>query len=400
MIKVIHTGDLHLGGKYPDKAQASIEHMLNEIETASSLAHDPDLFLCTGDSTEKALHVHSDHLKPLLELIHAVEAPKVFLQGTPSHEPYGFLDNLRRASGDRIIVMDKPQVMDLNLGNDKYIALASLPALTRITLENWAQTYLNMKDCSADAYIQAFMEYFGKEFKLYNQQPNILLGHWTVNGCKTSTGQTLYGNDLAVSLDDIALAGADATLLGHIHMEQEWYAPNLISYCTSSYPCNWGERDPKSFSVLKFDDKTYQLISLERIPFPHKPMVKIEWEFTGQQKDGDWDLLAWCPDLDDDKSKIEIDDSYEVKVAYSVPKELAPQIDDMYVRMRFKQEHGFDLSAIDRVIRATNKNLADEIAQVESTRDQYLKVCEIRGEEARPGALEKCDHIDEEGIKS
>jgi len=394
VIKIVHIGDLHLGGEYPEKAAASIDFLIEQLHNDNSVASHPDIVVCTGDTTEKPLHVHSEHLRPLLKLIRSVTCPLVFLQGTPSHEPYGFLHNLRQASGESFTVLDTPGItpVDIGFNEEKHFRLAALPAINKPMLSKWA-VELGLPEGEPDDIIRSILLNIADRWKHF-AGPKILLGHWSVTGCATASGQTLYASDLAIGLDDLALTNADAILLGHIHKAQHWgepESPDFVAYCGSSYPCNWGELDPKSFNVLEFDEHSGLLIQWDKVPYPHRPMVKVDVVFTGRQIDGEWECIFggsdWPPDFSD----------VEVKVVYSVPKEIAHQVDDMYIRLKLKQL-GIDVAAIERTIRATNRERIADISSKETTRSQYEAVCTAKSEEPRPGALAKADLVDEKVV--
>ncbi|MCK9568886.1 metallophosphoesterase [Candidatus Pacearchaeota archaeon] len=401
-IKILHIGDLHVGGSYPEKASASIDFLLAEMEYPESAAYKPDLIVCTGDTTDKALHVHSDHLKPLLKLIQTTQCQMVFLQGTYSHEPSGFLQNLRDATGNKIIVEDKPSLAPLAIllnGRDP-IYIHSLPAMSRAMLDKWCRDLFGEPFETPEGSIQTLLRHFNRTWAK-DGVPKLLLGHFTVKDCQTGTGQTLYSNDIAVSLDDLALSGADAVLLGHIHKAQDWQTDSpqgmglpIVSYCGSSHPTNWGELDAKSFSVLEFHD--HGMATFTRIPYPHKPMVKVSLAFTGEKDShGEW---VFSTDYGEEMVEPEFLHEAEVKACYTIPRELAAIIDDVYIRLSFQREFGIDLAAVERTIQSTGRERIAEIATKETTRDQYLAVCTAKGEEPRAGALEKADSLDTEDV--
>lgn len=403
MIKVIHIGDLHLGGAYPEKASASIEFLLGQIGDSTSPAFEPDMVVCTGDTTERGLHVHSDHLKPLLSLIRGLKCPCLFLQGTPSHEPYGFLRNVEDASGMLISVYDEPRVdispingwANGDNGKADKVAIATLPALTRYKLMEWVERRAGAPMDSPEDNVTFLLDWIASQWKDFSG-PKILLGHWTIVGCTTSTGQTLYGSDIAVSLEQLKGCGANAVLCGHIHKVQQWDLDGmLVSYCGSSHNCNWGELDEKSFSVIQFDESTGKVASFERVRYPHKPMVKVVVEFTGEQVDGEWKYLSSCPDLPNQETVLTLTAEYEVKVCYTVPKEISTHVDDMYVRVLFHRL-GIELAAVEGTTRATDRERIADIGDKQTTRQQYVAVCEAKGEPPRDGALAKADQIDEE----
>ena len=75
--------------------------------------------------------------------------------------------------------------------------------------------------------------------------PHILVYHGGISGAKLSTGQTLTGQDIEVSVDQLNLAGADLNLTGHIHLPQQ--LGERTFYSGSVYMNNWGENHKHGF---------------------------------------------------------------------------------------------------------------------------------------------------------
>ena len=62
----------------------------------------------------------------------------------------------------------------------------------------------------------------GFEWTRQNRVPSVVVGHVQIGSSKVSTGQPLApGADFELTLADLALAKADAYLLGHIHLPQQ-----------------------------------------------------------------------------------------------------------------------------------------------------------------------------------
>lgn len=109
--------------------------------------------------------------------------------------------------------------------------------------------------------------------------PVLFLGHCMVRDSRTSTGQPLVGCDLEVGLEDLALVGADAYLLGHIHLHQHWEingAPCI--YPGSPRRTAFGESEAKGYVVL--DVEPGQPVRWEFVEAPATPMVDVQgkWE--------------------------------------------------------------------------------------------------------------------------
>ena len=84
------------------------------------------------------------------------------------------------------------------------------------------------------------------------RKPHVLVGHFTVKGSVTSTGQTLIGREIEVSREQLEMARADAVLLGHIHKSQK-IEPNVF-YAGSVYRENVSEQEPKGFYIHEISE--------------------------------------------------------------------------------------------------------------------------------------------------
>jgi hypothetical protein len=132
-------------------------------------------------------------------------------------------------------------------------------------------------------------------------QPEIFLGHVQIRGSKVGTRQPLIGCSLELGLEDLALVGAKAYLLGHVHLAQQWnidvnpvpyggglvrpwwsWEPsswhidvNPVLYGGSVYHCNYGEPERKYYTLLDKESSGCNL-SLERVEIPATPMLFVE----------------------------------------------------------------------------------------------------------------------------
>jgi len=113
----------------------------------------------------------------------------------------------------------------------------------------------------------------------------VFLGHVMARGSLTSTGQEMLGMPLELGLEDLALARADAYLLGHIHLGagNEWQIGDAPAfYGGSPRRCTWGEPEVKSYTVLEFEDGLEgRLVSWERVPTPATRMAHVEAHWHG-----------------------------------------------------------------------------------------------------------------------
>lgn len=109
--------------------------------------------------------------------------------------------------------------------------------------------------------------------------PRILLGHFMVDGARTSVGQPLVGVDMNVGLSDLSLASPHLTLMAHVHCPQEYVLDNgsPAIYVGSPRRTAFGEVEDKGVVVAEFDGS--RLLSWERVKTPCAPMLLLEDEW-------------------------------------------------------------------------------------------------------------------------
>lgn len=116
-----------------------------------------------------------------------------------------------------------------------------------------------------------------------DESPTVFLSHLLVDGSRVSEAQELVGAALNVGLADLALARADAYVLGHVHLPQLWCIDgNPCFYTGSPFPKTWGETEQKSIALLLIEQTGPGQIGtdVERIPTPAAPLVHFETTWT------------------------------------------------------------------------------------------------------------------------
>lgn len=135
-------------------------------------------------------------------------------------------------------------------------------------------------------------------------QPRLLLAHAMVRGSVTSVGQPLVGCDLELGLEDLSLVGADAYLLGHIHMPQAWDISGApVIYPGSPRRTAFGELESKGYVIVEFDGAGHY-VDVQRIETPCTPMKHFD--------------CAWRDGLVLDLAYQDVAGA-EVRLRYSVP---------------------------------------------------------------------------------
>ena len=115
-----------------------------------------------------------------------------------------------------------------------------------------------------------------------HEGPRLLVAHAMVDGSNTNHDQPLIGCELAMSVADLALAGAHFNALGHIHcaVKNDWATPVPTGYAASPIHHSYGEPGFTGYILVHFDGTG--LVNWERIPTPARPMHLL----TGRDADG------------------------------------------------------------------------------------------------------------------
>lgn len=104
--------------------------------------------------------------------------------------------------------------------------------------------------------------------------PRIALGHFMVDGAKSSTGQPICGAEMNVGLEDLALIGAQIGVMAHIHAPSAWDVAGAdFIYTGSPFRADFGEMEEKSILV---GEVTKAGATWERIATPATPMVHVD----------------------------------------------------------------------------------------------------------------------------
>jgi exonuclease SbcD len=116
----------------------------------------------------------------------------------------------------------------------------------------------------------------------------ILATHTLITGAVTSHGQPLVGGEMVVGLADLALAGADVVIAGHIHKPQEWEHGGVrMLYCGSPFRTAFGEQEDKSVVRILDGEAHHTGLQIMRVPTPAQRMVDVDMRWDAGRFVGD-----------------------------------------------------------------------------------------------------------------
>lgn len=232
-----------------------------------------DLFLHGGDvferkSTELERLAAFSWFQKMADL-----APGVVVRG--NHDKVDELPALAKLDGHPITVVETADVVEVA---GALVACVAWPRKSALLAATGADSHEGSEALASEA-LRNVLRGLGDDMRGHDG-PTMLLAHAMVRDSVTSTGQPLVGCDMEIGLDDLALVGASAYFLGHIHMMQHW----LIAGAPCWYPGSprrtaFGELEPKGYLLATWEGG--RLVSVEFIEAPATPMILLDGEHFG-----------------------------------------------------------------------------------------------------------------------
>jgi DNA repair exonuclease SbcCD nuclease subunit len=289
-MKICHFADLHYNEKDHDEIEKCMDFL---IDTAGK--ERPDVFICSGDITNSQyLGFDTRSAKTIARQFREMSdlAPVAVVVGTNSHD--GMIPELlKNVSGEYPIhVSNKPeQIMLYELMGKKIWAISpGRPCQEKIELvvsqvPPPSKAYWKNKQ-GIEQDNQNISQAMGAIFAGFQDQarhhnaPHVLNGHFAMQGSMISETQMLPGGDIAIGKDILAMAGADAYFLGHIHLRQEYDLPGGTKafHSGSIFRKDFGEKGvDKGFYIHSLKSN----VRIERGPEDKKTMM-VEYTQVGE----------------------------------------------------------------------------------------------------------------------
>lgn len=246
MIKILHTGDIHLGdlaGPTKDgenlRRLDTLKCMDRIVETAR--AEGPHLSIIAGDLfnrsrvwADTALDDVNDALerfiRPLCEYSDAV----VLLFGTMNHDNPRAFEVIRKAAADldNLHIYTTPTLETLSVSGEA-VDIVAVPGFDKARLRLFCPgADKETENRNATALVNDII--LGLASKLDHKAPAILVSHYTVSGSEADNGSTfLAGQDVVILPSTIDAAGVDLACFGHIHKPQKLVSTTPAYYCGS-----------------------------------------------------------------------------------------------------------------------------------------------------------------------
>jgi len=193
----------------------------------------------------------------------------------------------------------------------------------------------------------------------------VLVGHWTLVGAQTSSGQIMAGSgEPALPYSELAAMGFDAILMGHIHKPQVLSNAPFTAYAGALQRCDFGEeRDPRGCWVWDSETREHEWIDL-----PARRFYTIDLR-------GDAAVQSWIerPDLAEDEA-TSVRDAI-VRMRYRCSLDVALKVDTRDVRRKLLAAEPHHIAGINSDIirgeRARDASVTEATQPVEALR-KYL----------------------------
>ena len=262
-LKILHFSDIHARDNDLDE----IEKCLDEIFQVASQEH-PDLIACAGDVFDSQnVKLDSKSAKLIFKIFSDLAdiAPVVVVIGTPSHDGTAaeVLEHIK--AKHQVWVSSRPEQIRLVINDfcdgdtvltrtGTGIAPVAIISMVPTPTKQFFNSASDIKgtDNEIAQAMGAMFAGFGAQAAEFPGIPHVLVYHGEVSGAKTSNGQTLMGQDIQVSLEQLNFSNADIHLLGHLHLPQSFYGKTF--YSGSIHPVNWGEDHEHGFWIHELNE--------------------------------------------------------------------------------------------------------------------------------------------------
>lgn len=268
MLRVLHTGDIHLGDlNGPTKDGQNLRRLdtlaCMEAIVEKARQEGPHLTIIAGDLfnrsrvwADTALEDVNDALerfiRPLCEYSEAV----VLLFGTENHDNPNAFEVLKKSTGDlrNLHIYTTPQVDKINTSESK-VQIMAVPGFDKSRIRLFCPGIdKEQENRNATALINDVV--LGLSTQLDRSIPAIMVAHYTVAGASSETGSTfMAGQDVVITPATIDATGVNLACFGHIHHPQKLPCTTPAYYCGCPNQLTFNdEGTPHGFYIHELHD--------------------------------------------------------------------------------------------------------------------------------------------------
>lgn len=273
-IKIVHTGDLHLGIESYGKNEENLPVNTRVTDFFKSLdyivdysiSNDVDLFLIAGDiyeQREPSVYIQNEFSKRLIRLLEANIAIVLLIGNHDSLTAIRKISSLqifKELKIPNVYVIDEPTVIQIQTKSG-IVQVAGLPYIDKNKMkEVFRNSSLKEEEKVELKELMIKNLLNDLENRIDSKYPSLLTAHLTVREAIYQNWRpAIIGNEIYISLDLLNNDLFSYVALGHIHKPQ--FINNLknIAYCGSIDTIDFGEADfDHGFILLEIDKKSIE----------------------------------------------------------------------------------------------------------------------------------------------
>ena len=267
-MKILHTADWHIGPQpgpmvngrnvRADKTLACIDEMICEAE-----AFEPDLTIIAGDIFHVSKTWSERGISDVQDAVERIErlskiAPVVAIQGTLNHDGSQHYEILKRyfERNPQVHIFTSPDVYPVESGTGEKVAICALPGFDR---GYWRAQHPGVDRIEENLTFSNALNEMILGMRAITKErhpdiPAILVGHYTVEGCNTESGQTMMFSQFepTVSMKTLEAADYDLCCFGHIHRPQPLGCRAFYSGSINALNFN-DENQPRGFYIHEIE---------------------------------------------------------------------------------------------------------------------------------------------------
>lgn len=246
MIKILHTGDIHLGDLAGPVKDGRNLRRLDTLACMEAIYHkafleEPNVTIIAGDLfnrsrvwADTALEDVNDALDQFIRPLCKCSDAVVLLFGTMNHDNPRAFEVIRKASADlkNLHIYTEPRVESIGT-KEGPVQIMAVPGFDKARLRLFCPgADKETENRNATALINDII--LGLSTEIDHSRPSVMVAHYTVSGSEADNGSTfLAGQDVVILPSTIDAAGVDLACLGHIHKPQKLVSNTIAYYCGS-----------------------------------------------------------------------------------------------------------------------------------------------------------------------
>lgn len=317
-IRILHTGDLHIGNFPGPEKNGENARYLDICKCLDALVEGareqkPGIAVITGDIfhqarvwSDRGLKEQQTAVKFLREL--SAICPVVVMRGTPNHDSEQQFEMLKTAfeGNGEVKIITEPQVVEVFSGAYGWVQVACLPGFDRGYYR--AQHPGLSKEEENEVFTKAIADMIiGLKAQCKAGTPAVLVSHYTITGCNMESGQTAFFSQFepVVYPDTLAAADFDLVCFGHIHRPQQLEGCKNTFYCGAISQLNFNdEGQERGYWIHDIDGSGEVKSTFQQLPTRQHKTLRLNDEDVAGITTGELEVADFLDRADDLNGKI------------------------------------------------------------------------------------------------